>query len=349
MTEDNALSEAERWPRAQLTDELLASIGQFFGIGPIRSARDLGGTYSLNVRMDASAGRYVARVHRAWVAEERLAGLQRLKERLRRACFPIPEIVAATDGETIFRHEDRLIEVERFIPSDGGADTWERNATAFSLLARLHNFLAADADAASLVPPAVSNYGTPPQLLGWIAETERIIGRNQSDEAIQRARLVCAEAREILLPLCEWWEETGQHLPSQPIHGDYGGGNVLFARERIVGLLDLDFLAVRERIYDLAYAIYWIMARLAGRDATNSSSWTRVKGLISEYNRAASRPLTEAETTALPLIIARVPLYWIAEARFLPDPAQIVANHFDSVRFARWLVEHHGEIGKILR
>jgi hypothetical protein len=42
-----------------------------------------------------------------------------------------------------------------------------------------------------------------------------------------------------------------------------------------------------------------------------------------------------------------VPLYWVGEAQFLPDPALTVARLADSVKFARWTFAHGGDLARL--
>ncbi|MBO0781188.1 MAG: hypothetical protein J2P37_20400, partial [Ktedonobacteraceae bacterium] len=62
----------------------------------------------------------------------------------------------------------------------------------------------------------------------------------------------------------------------------------------------------------------------------------------------AAQPLTQEEVRALPFIMARVPLYWIAEACFLPDPVQKIIGQEEKIGDAAWLLEHRDEIVEML-
>lgn len=133
--------------------------------------------------------------------------------------------------------------------------------TSQELIARLHDTLT-DVVPATLVPPRVSNYGTPGQLRRWTGNTramiERDAGESDAAEALARTR----EAQELLLALDPRWRETEAILPRQAIHGDYGGGNILFRGGEIAAILDFDFLGVRKRVYELAYTTFRMLRRL---------------------------------------------------------------------------------------
>jgi Ser/Thr protein kinase RdoA (MazF antagonist) len=44
-----------------------------------------------------------------------------------------------------------------------------------------------------------------------------------------------------------------QQLPTQYIHGDFHGGNILFDGNKVTGFIDLDHLPIGTRIYDISY------------------------------------------------------------------------------------------------
>lgn len=331
-------------PRAEPAPDLLARVAARFALGPVLAATDIGGTYNLNLRVATATGEYVVRVHRPWVGADRLALLHRIRHSLGRGGLPVPEPLAAPGGATILPHRNRLVEVERFVPHDGSADSWERYAAAFAALGRLHDALAARIDRRAFIPPRVSNDGTPDALLAGIARTAARIRRTPGDGARSRALALCAEARDLLLPVRDWWAELGRALPAAPTHGDYGGENVLFQHERVVAILDFDFLAIRARIFDLAYALFWALTRLEGSEPPERRPWQRARELLARYSAATAQPLTAEEIRALPLAMACVPLYWLDEARFLPHPARAVVAQADHIEFARWLYHHRHEL-----
>ena len=129
---------------------------------------------------------------------------------------------------------------------------------------------------------------------------------------------------------------------------DFGGDNLLFRGGDVAAILDFDFLAVRERVFDLAFALYWVFAnREAGR-APRDLSWDRGAALVARYNEGTTRPLSHDEWDSLPIEIARIPLYWVAEASFAADPIASVAARAGSVRFAGWVMDNINHVGEAL-
>lgn len=337
-------------PRASFVDSDIPFLAAFFGLGSISSSKDLRGAYNLNLLLRTEKGNFVLRVHRPWVTQLRLEQLHRIKDMLSRAGFPVPLPLPTTNGETILRYKDRLVEAEPFIVHDGEADTWNRNVIAFSLLGRLHAFLATESASISLVEPVVSNYGTPAMLLIWTQQaTEKVTQSAQRypSQETQSALSLYAEAIQLLSSLQARWQPVKAYLPRQLTHGDYGGGNLLFQQERVVAILDFDFLRVRERVFEVAYTLYWWLYKQGCWQIAAVSAWPRVKELLAAYNEAAQQPLTRAEMQEIPLEMARVPLYWIAETHLFPHPVQEVIKHADKAANASWLLAHSNQLADL--
>lgn len=334
-------------PRAMFGDELRDAILEQFSLGTIIAIKDLGGTYNLNILLRTTLGTYVVRVYRPWVTYERLAMTHQVKQVLYENAFPVVLPIAGKGGETLFSLQGRYGEVEHFIPHDEVTETWARYETAFSLLAGLHDCLATRLEHIPFVPPQVSNYGTPDVLFTWMSQVEQRIVQMSDDTMKRSALALCVDTMQLLTVMKTKWNETGHALPQQVTHGDYGFGNILFRDECIVAILDFDFLAVRERIFDLAYTLYWMFHRIEGGLSPANLSWSRVRDMLTRYNSTSTRPLTGMEVRTLPLEIARVPLYWVAEAHVLSDPARTIMQLADTVQYSRWVLENSDELANL--
>jgi aminoglycoside phosphotransferase (APT) family kinase protein len=208
---------------------------------------------------------------------------------------------------------------------------------------QLHTVLADLSDRATLPAPQVENYGLPQDLIAWIASAKQRLAQRQ-DAEVSAGRAICDRAETLLQEIAQWWERVGQFLPSQLIHGDYGVGNLLFAQGQIAAVVDWDFLACHERLFDLAYALFWMCERLEATNDTRMRVWPRVQELVAHYQATAQQRLTLEERRALPIEMARVPLYWIAEAAWLSDPLTAILQRADQVAFAQWLLSHQPAI-----
>lgn len=100
-------------------------------------------------------------------------------------------------------------------------------------------------------------------------------------------------------------------LPRQLVHGDFWDNNVLFRDGQIVLVVDLDFMAERPRIDDLALTLYYTNSTFHG-DQVSDDRVRRLRTLVDAYERGLDQPLSAAERAALPLALARAPLCFIA-------------------------------------
>jgi Ser/Thr protein kinase RdoA (MazF antagonist) len=250
----------------------------------------------------------------------------------------VPLPVHTRSGESLLVRDGRAIELEAWLPNSSPLETWSRYRTAFALLGSLHAALEQYPGTPAVPAPRVQNYGVPATLGAWVrAAMDRIreTGGRQAGSALE----VCAEALDLLRRLDVWWEGARDSLPQHLVHGDYGVGNLLWRGEAAVAVVDFDFLAVHERVFDLAYAAFWMLERLEPEVPPEQRTWQRVPILLAAYDSAATRPLLPLERAAILPEIARVPLYWVGEAAFVDDPTGAVLRSASGVAAARWIVE----------
>ena len=151
-----------------------------------------------------------------------------------------------------------------------------------------------------------------------------------------------------------------------PTHGDYGTSNVLFRGDEAVAVIDWDLLDERERTYDLARAFRWTLRRAepgllarasdAADDAPEralAELVARLRTAIAAYDAGSTQPLTPAECAALPVQMARVPLYDLAEvgryvSPHVAGPVQAVLRLSTGVERAAWLVEQRDRLASLV-
>lgn len=252
--------------------------------------------------------------------------------------LPLP----TSDGRPVASFAGRVLELEPFVPNSGAVESWRRYEAAFSLLGKLHGALAGPF-AAAMPAPKVENYGRPETLIKWTRAARGRIRELTSPDA-REALALCDVSLLLLNDVQKWWSENAQHLPHGLIHGDFGVGNLLWQQDDIVAMCDFDFVARHERVFDVAYALFWMFERLEPTRDYASWSWHRIPELLARYDAANSQPLTLRERRALPFEMARVPLYWPAEAVFLLDPVRAVLSRAETVVTAHWLLEHAHEL-----
>jgi homoserine kinase type II len=102
----------------------------------------------------------------------------------------------------------------------------------------------------------------------------------------------------------------GVELPLAPIHGDYTLGNAVQLSDGSWASLDLDFVRIRERLYDLAGSLYW---------AAESGANVDLRELCDAYDSSAPEPVTPEERRLLPAMITLIPLHWVATAGLMDE------------------------------
>ncbi|MCL4543098.1 MAG: phosphotransferase [Chloroflexi bacterium] len=316
-------------PRAQASTDLFCFVSDAYRLGEISSWQDIGGSYSLNVRLDTSVGRVVLRVHRPWVSTRRLESLQQLRRFLSYSHSVVLPLATA-EGVTWLRWRDRLVECEPYVEHDAVADDLSRDFEAFRVLGTLHAVLR-QVPRQNVVQPLVRNYAPLRRLRRWITAVAAIAIARQDTQG-EQALAVCALAQEILAKVQATWWRFRASLPCQLIHGDYGGENVLFSRGNVVAVLDWDFCGWAERVYELAYSVYFTMARHEATFNLAQWHWANVCMLVGTYEDASQEPLTTGERQAFWAALCLVPLYWVGEALFLNDPIRAVGAQEDKVR-----------------
>jgi Ser/Thr protein kinase RdoA (MazF antagonist) len=95
-------------------------------------------------------------------------------------------------------------------------------------------------------------------------------------------------------------------LPCAPIHGDYKLSNVGKLSDGSWATFDLDFVRVRERLYDIASSLNHVVQ--SGPDGVGQpAELLEPRRLLEAYERTAPEPLTRDEHRWLPGALALVP------------------------------------------
>lgn len=294
-------------PRPHVSRELLELLSDHFGLSPSKEPEDLGGSFSLNVRIDTSAGRYVARVHGTQTEPPRLEAIQHARRYLAAGGVPTPEQVSTRDGEPFVALEGHLVEVERYVEHDANMDTWYRLELGLPYLGRTHSLLRSLAVGVAGRRAPIANHIEPDQALsGTLRGVERMRGWHLTDE--ERALVASFEELAHRVAAAEYVSVSG--LPRQLVHGDFWDNNVLFCGDGLVLVTDLDFMAERLRIDDLALTLFFANSSIDG-DRLSDERIDQLRVLVDAYDSGLSDHLSVAERRALPAAIARQTLWSI--------------------------------------
>jgi homoserine kinase type II len=299
--------------RAQPSAELLDALKRDYAIEPSTPPADLGGSSNLNLLVVHRDRKLVVRVYRPSVSAARLADIQSARRQLALHSFPCLVPMPTSDGRDWVTVSGRLLEVEEYVASDGRMNTAERVEAGLRVLRRMHNVLRPMIAGPDGETPSFVNHITPEDVL---EATARGVARVRSwSPTAQEARLADA-AEELAFVVTGVHEASGYaSLPEQLVHGDFWDNNVLFRGRDIVLIHDFDHMGKRARIDDVALTVYYVLSEPAvdlGPDAVRQL----VRRLVDTYDAELDSGLSATERAALPVALARQPLWsvggWIA-------------------------------------
>ena len=310
MTAADDAGGGRRGRRPSPSAELDALLRRHWGVRRTERDWNLGGSANLNLLVtDDDANLFVARVYRSFVTPARLAGIQTVRSLLASNGIVTAEAVPTAEGEPWTRCQDGLVEVEPFVTSTARMDILERVGAALPVLGRIHTVLSDVALEHDAATPVFSNYLGPddlPRAVG--AGTRRIRSWNPTAREAELADV----ADRLAAVVADLGERCGSRGRDQLVHGDFWDNNVLFRGEAVSLVADFDFLGLRQRVEDLALTLYFVCLDIA--DLTEDAS--ALRALIAAYESGLDSPLSTQEREALPLAMARQPLWsigvWVA-------------------------------------
>ena len=239
-------------------------------------------------------------ISRAEVGPARVEALDRARARLADCGLPVVELMTSLTGSTWHLVQGRVIQVERWVDHDGRMNSWATLRMGCALLADVHNAWSG----LELGPE-----GEACAWANWISPTEVV---DRCDIAARRLRRWALHS--LADDVVRLAELTVDHraLPTQVVHGDFWDNNVYLRRGQIVAISDFEFLGRRPRIDDLALLLYFadeqpFFEGAGARDAPTRRA--ELAPLVRAYADQLAAPLTDDEMAALPIALARQPLW----------------------------------------
>ncbi|SDT18600.1 phosphotransferase enzyme family protein [Microlunatus soli] len=301
------------YERCLPTAELAVEIGHRYGLGRPDRWRDLGGSFTTNVLLEFGETARVARIHRDWTTPERLAALQGARRAIAAAGIPTVTPLPDPTGDTMITVDNgRLVELEPFVTWNRRMNTPDLLRVGFGALARVHDSLrTADLPAAADTVAYANHLSSADAAALTRAGAERM--RSWQDPMLGDYPDAVVRHVDTVTAL---ESELADVQRRQLVHGDFWDNNVLFADDQLAAVIDVDFMAERWRIDDLALTI-WFFLLEPGRGLPDAGDRRMVRELLDRYDAATTEPLSRAERLALPLAVARQPAWsagrWIRD------------------------------------
>ncbi|MDP9379736.1 MAG: aminoglycoside phosphotransferase family protein [Chloroflexota bacterium] len=299
-------------------------------VAPGSEATDLGGAFSLNVRMEPAG--LVLRVHQPFVTRRRLLAQQEVRRRLATLGLTVP-VPLAWRGSALLRCGGRWAELEGYIPHEMPPPELESYSWLYGAMGTLHRAL--DETGVRVPRPFFAPYGPPGTLLRWLPELESAV--RDDPEAAEIAR----HLRRLIGRLRSQWTPA-RELPVRLVHGDVKLRNVARGADGGTVYLDFGFMAHRPRVHELGYSLARMLLTIGVDQDPGSFAWESVPRLVTEYEATSGARLTPVEWRALAPYTASVALYQAAACGFLPDPAATLrdSERRPLMRIGEWLLAH---------
>ena len=311
--------------RAQPSEELFTTVCNLYGIKLKDGRTDLGGSSSLNLLVVHIEDRYVVRVYRPCVTEARLGNINLARQTLNAYGLPVSQILPTLDKQQWAIFDNRLIEIEKFVASDAYMNSWEHLMAGLPLLGKIHTALKNVQFGKDGKNPLFANHIEPQRTLELtlpgiqrIRQWSRLSKYERLADAAEELAARVSKAERGYLP----------HLPRQMCHGDYWDNNVFFRDGQVVLVTDFDFMGERARIDDLALTLYYFDC---SDNLVTHEHLGKLRCLIDAYDKGLGDPLSEIERKALPLAMARQPLWSIGVWIALLDDEAMAKQHAESI------------------
>jgi homoserine kinase type II len=263
----------------EVTDEALAAFLADYDIGGMVAFRGIAeGVENSNYSLRTTSGDFILTLYEKRVDPADLPWFLGLMEHLARRGIDCPLPVEGRDGIALRRLSGRHAAITTFLPG-----VWPRRvrpehcAPVGAALAALH------VTGRDYAPQRLNALGPD----GWMPLLER--SRARADE-VQAG--LAAELDQALSGILATWPHD---LPVGHIHADLFPDNVFFLEGRLSGLIDFYFAATDILAYDVAVCLNaWCF------EQDFSFNVTKARSMLSAY--AATRPLSDAERAALPVL-----------------------------------------------
>jgi hypothetical protein len=292
---------------------LLDHIRNTYSLAGVEVTMDLGGSRHQNVLLTTGYGMYIIRLHPPSMTLDRLLAIQAARKALALGGVPSTIVRPTRAGESWTRYDGQLVELGAYVDYHGKMDSWDRLEVGLPLLGRAHTIL----KTLSLNPagrrPATAPHLGPGEVAEWTTRAALRLRMWHPDASVER---FLRAAEDLTEALRKAEEPFRGRLPAQLVHGDFWDNSVLFRNGKVVLVTGLDFMGDRPRVEDLAWTLYRANSAFAD-DPLSARRLRRLRVLVDAYESGLGEPLSPTERKALPLAIARAPLFLMRQLALL--------------------------------
>ncbi|BAM05026.1 phosphotransferase enzyme family protein [Phycisphaera mikurensis] len=315
QAKDTALQPAGRQTFAAFE---LASVLSHYDLGVIEEIHEFpkGSRKAPKLILKTDAGEYLLK-RRAPSAfdREKAAFTHGLQVHLANKGFPLPRLMVTRSQErTMLRLSEQTYEVFQYIRGDAYDFSLDATRDSGQTLGIFHGLL--QKYASNYTPPRGSYHASRSVMtaLGMLEETlTRHAARAAPPEAETLERMspldrspaeLTAHLRSCYVDAVRKCESLGiKRWPSQVIHADWHGGNMLFRARRVVAVIDYDTSRYGPRVIDTANGALQFSMSSGGADPTawgDGIEEDRFAAFLSGYDDAENDVLAQAELAAIP-------------------------------------------------
>lgn len=285
----------------------IAVVLSHYDVGVIELAREFprGSRSSPKLLIQSRSGTYLLK-RRAPGRDDprRVSFSHALMDHLRARHFPAAQVVPRRDGAGEFvEHNDRVYELYEFVRGERYDESLESTMRAGKALARFHTITA---DFHSDWWPAAITYHDAAAVRTGLQNVPSAASSHDSVAGRE------SELLSIVQELLERYDDAGAQadalgvadMPRGVIHGDWHPGNLLFGRQRVTAVLDLDAARRAPRIIDVANGVLQFSVLRGPGDPERWPAFfdeTRMRRFLIGYR--AARDLTDDEIRATPWLM----------------------------------------------
>jgi Ser/Thr protein kinase RdoA (MazF antagonist) len=302
--------------------DLIERFCDIFDLGELERVHGrIGGSFNVNIKFETEDGLFILRKLNDSITEERLKYIWQILPVLNREDVPMLFPLSSPSGECFARISGKLLQVFPFIEGDSFACTEGQVAASAQMLSRFHRALET-VDSGPL--PQWSFYRSSAYYLEAFEQLKGISEISSTDLAL---------AEKWADHGLQDWEEKEEVLPTTVVHGDWHFWNQLYRRNKIISVLDFDFIQTNKRILDVAYSLWVIYMLLPQYSRAFDFSF------MSGYGA-----LHESEQSLLTTAVARISLFFLCQSVHSPNPAEKWKQQFKKqAPLLEWLHSAEGK------